>query len=173
MTVTITEYNNALEQYKIAYESYLEGTESTDRGAIENKNKELKSVIDKIKNEIQKNKNELNNIKNENEKTDSEIKILNKRLKGEVKLSGVEKAEIAVILEDEYNQDIRNTIEILEEETRNEKLLKDLEEYSDKKKHTMLVLSIINIIFLVIIVVGLYLLITNKKFKIPNFNNKN
>lgn len=170
---TINEYNNALERYRIAYENYLSGDVATEISDIQTENNKLLQIVEQIKVQIQKNKTDMEQLKKEREQFDKEIQILSKVLDGKDELSAQDKSDVKDILDKEYNEDIRSQLLVLEEETRNEKLLKDLEEFSDKKKHTMNVLSIINIIFLFIIVGGLYLLINNKKFKIPNFNNKN
>ena len=78
--------------------------------------------------------------------------------------------KIKDLIDSSFKGELLNEEKMLEMETKNEKLLKDLEEYSDKKKHTMTVLSIINGIFLIFIIIGITMLIMNKKINLP-YNN--
>jgi len=166
----ISQYNNALEEYKQAYINYLEDQEGANSETILQKNTILQGIVEKIKNKIKENKNEFNLLEEENLITDEEIRILTKALKQEEDLNTSELKKIQDLINSSFIFEL-NEEAMLEMETKNEKLLTDLEEYSQKKKHTMTVLSIINGIFLILIIVGIIMIMMNKKIKIPYYNS--
>lgn len=167
----IAQYNNSLQEYKQAYINYLEDQEGANSETILQKNTILQGIVEKIKNKIKENKNEFNVLVEENLITDEEIRILTKILRTNEKLEPSEMAKIKDLVDNSYKGESLNKEVMLEMETKNEKLLTDLEEYSQKKKYTMTVLSIINGIFLIFIIIGLTMVTMNKKFKIPYYNS--
>ena len=168
---TIGDYNNDLENYKNVYMEYLLSDDHlTKKEDLSIAFMKLKNTTEDIKNQIRINKSDINTIKDENLKLQGNIDILGKKVYGEEELTEDDIKKIENLIGQEIYGTL-NSEEILENEVKNSKLLKDLESYTSKKNHTIIILSLINIILVLIIVIGLYLVISKKYTKLDFFRS--
>ena len=173
---TIADYNNDLVNYKYVYMAYLlSEDDKLKKDELTEAFSKLKQTTEDIKNQIKINKDEIQNVNKENIKLQNDINVLGKKVYGEQDLTVEDRMKIEKLIGDEL-YGFLDSEEIMDNEVKNTKLLRDLERYVSKKKHTITILSIINVILVLIIIVGLYLIISKKYLKLDIFgkgNNRN